>query len=159
MKRIATIIPTDLVTNSLLSSFWTFLQTKTRIRFSASWWSGNEKYFCSLFIASRALLQSDAEFNRLLKRNFITCYSCLYFSSMTLSMLCVFIAEIGWSPTLFHTYQNISQKFYTKGATILVLTRFKLGNILSSLALETGTVNNNLIIIGTWLEPLCFLVP
>ena len=31
-----------------------------------SWWSGNEKYFCFLFIASRVLLQSHAEFNRLL---------------------------------------------------------------------------------------------
>ena len=38
---------------------------KTRIWFSASWWSGNEKYFCFLFIASLALLQSHAEFNRI----------------------------------------------------------------------------------------------
>ena len=37
-----------------------------------------------LFIASRALLQSHAEFNRLLQRNFLTCYSCLYYSSMHL---------------------------------------------------------------------------
>ena len=37
---------------------------KTRIWFSASWWSSNEKYFCFLFIGSRALLQSHAEFNR-----------------------------------------------------------------------------------------------
>ena len=39
---------------------------KTRIRFLASWWFGNKKYFCFLFIASHALLQSYAEFNRLL---------------------------------------------------------------------------------------------
>ena len=39
---------------------------KIRIRFSASWWSGTEKYFCFLFIASRALLQSHAQFNRIL---------------------------------------------------------------------------------------------
>ena len=31
-----------------------------------SWWSGNEKYFCFVFIASRVLLQSNAEFNRFL---------------------------------------------------------------------------------------------
>ena len=37
---------------------------KTRIRFSASWWSGNEKYFCFFFIASCALLQSHAELNK-----------------------------------------------------------------------------------------------
>ena len=33
---------------------------KTRIRFSTSWWSGEENYFCFLFIASRALFQSHA---------------------------------------------------------------------------------------------------
>ena len=44
MKIIATIIPTDLVTKLLLSSSYPFLQTKTRIWFSTSWWSGNEKY-------------------------------------------------------------------------------------------------------------------
>ena len=43
----------------------------TRIGVSASWWSGNEKYFCFLFIASRALLQSHAEFNRLYKIIFL----------------------------------------------------------------------------------------
>ena len=83
MKIIVTIIPTDLVTNLLLSSFF-FLsyKPKTRTWFSASWWSGNEKYFCFLFIGSRALLQSHAEVNRLLYRNFLTCYSCSYYSSM-----------------------------------------------------------------------------
>ena len=57
MKVIVTIIPTYLVTNLLLSSFFHFLQTKTKIWFSASWCSGNEKYFCFLFITSRTLLQ------------------------------------------------------------------------------------------------------
>ena len=32
-----------------------------RIKFSASWWSGNEKQFCFLFIESRTLLQRYAE--------------------------------------------------------------------------------------------------
>ena len=36
----------------------------------------------------------------------------------------------------------------------LVLTRFNLENILSSLVLETGTVNNILVINSTSLEPL-----
>ena len=40
---------------------------KTRIRFSASWWSGNQRYFYFLFIVSRVLLQSHAKF----QQNFI----------------------------------------------------------------------------------------
>ena len=35
-----------------------------------------------MFIASLALIQSHSKFNRLLLRNFLTCYSCLYNSSM-----------------------------------------------------------------------------
>ena len=58
------IIPTDLVINWLLSFFIFSCKPKARIRFSASWWSGNEKYFCFLFITGLALLQSHAEFNR-----------------------------------------------------------------------------------------------
>ena len=60
MKMVVTIIRTDLVTNLFLSSFF-FLshKLKTRVKFSASWWSGNEKYFSFLFIAIRALLQSQ----------------------------------------------------------------------------------------------------
>ena len=85
MKIIVTKIPADFVTNSLLSSFCPFLQAKTRIRFSASWWSGSKKYFCFLFIASRALLQSHTEFNRLLQGNFLKCYSCSYYSSMIIT--------------------------------------------------------------------------
>ena len=39
--------------------FLSFLTNqKQESLFSASWWCGNEKYFCLLFIASRALLQS-----------------------------------------------------------------------------------------------------
>ena len=82
MKIIVTIIPTDLVNNSLLSSFCPFLQTKNKNQFFHKWWSGNEKYFYFLFIASHALLQSHAEFNRLLQMTFLACYSCSYYSSM-----------------------------------------------------------------------------
>ena len=46
--------------------FVLFYKPKKRVWFAASWWSGNEKYFCFLFIASRALLQSHPEFNILL---------------------------------------------------------------------------------------------
>ena len=48
----------------------------TRIKFSASWWSGNKKHPCFVFMASRALFQRHVEFNRLLKRNFLACYIC-----------------------------------------------------------------------------------
>ena len=82
MKIIATIIPKDLGIDSLLSCFCPFLQTKNKIKFSGSWWSGNKKYFCFLFRASCAPLQSHVEFSRLLLRNFLTCYSCSYYSSI-----------------------------------------------------------------------------
>ena len=68
MEIILTIIPNyDLVTNLLLSFFFVLTyKTKTKTRFSTSWWSSNEKYFYFLFITKRALLQNHAEFNRLL---------------------------------------------------------------------------------------------
>ena len=67
MKIIVSKIPTDFVTNLLLFILCPFIQTKNKnLFFLASWWSGNEKYFCFLVIASPALLQSHAEFNRIL---------------------------------------------------------------------------------------------
>ena len=60
----------------VLSFVCLFVETKTRITFLASWWSGNQKYFCFLFITNRALLQRYTEFNRHLYRDFLTCYSC-----------------------------------------------------------------------------------
>ena len=39
-----------------------------------------QEIFFLLFIASHRLLQSHVKFNRRLKRNFLTCYSCLYYS-------------------------------------------------------------------------------
>ena len=70
MKTIVTVIPINVATNLLLPTFRPY-KTKIRIWFSASWWSGHEKYFCFLLIASRALLQSHAEFNRLYKGTFL----------------------------------------------------------------------------------------
>ena len=77
---VVTIIPTDLAAKSLLFFFCPFLQTKNKNQASVRWWSGNKKYFFLLFIASHRLLQSHVKFNRRLKRNFLTCYSCLYYS-------------------------------------------------------------------------------
>ena len=59
----------------LFYSFFVRLwKLKIRLVFSASWWYGNKRYV--LFIASHALLQRYAEFNRLLWKYFVTCYSC-----------------------------------------------------------------------------------
>ena len=58
MKIIVTIIPTDLVTNLLYPLFVLSYKPKTRILFSESWWSGNEKYFFFLFIASPLYLKA-----------------------------------------------------------------------------------------------------
>ena len=69
MKIIVTIIPTNLVIN-FYPLFVLSYKPKTRIWFSASWWSGNEKYFYFLFIASSAVLQSHAKFNRLFIKEF-----------------------------------------------------------------------------------------
>ena len=43
MKIIVTVFPASLVASSLSSLFVLSQKTKTRIKFSASWWSGNEK--------------------------------------------------------------------------------------------------------------------
>ena len=55
--------------------------------------------------------------------------------------------------TLFHNFQNIFRTLDRKQRKF-ILTRFNLENILSSLVLETGTMNNNLIISSTLLESL-----
>ena len=121
MKRIVIIIPTDLVTNSALSFFIFFYKQKTRIHFSAGWWSGNKIYFCFLLIASRAFLQSYAEFNKLLSRYFLTCYSCSYYSFMVYlrrkylraSTLCNYVLFVWllqkFNKFLFFSYCIISQ--------------------------------------------------
>ena len=53
MKIIVTIIPTNLRTNSLLSFFCPFVETKTKSQIFKSWRSRNEKYF--LFFVYREL--------------------------------------------------------------------------------------------------------
>ena len=59
MKIIATIIPKDLVTNSLFPLFGLSYKPKKRIKFSANWWSGDEKYFC-FFVCSESRSTSKA---------------------------------------------------------------------------------------------------
>ena len=73
-------------------------EAKTDINFLGSWWSGNEKYFWFLLIASRALLQRHAEYNRILWWNFLTCYSCSFIVSWSkeataIPSHCLFIAH------------------------------------------------------------------
>ena len=104
MKIIVTTIPTDLVTNRFYPLFALPYKQKT-IMFSASRLSGNKKYFCFLFTASHALLQSHAEFNRLLKRNFLTCNSYCYFSSMLWWSIATKLRIYYWD-THFLIYQN-----------------------------------------------------
>ena len=53
MKIIVTIIPTNLRTNSPLSFFCPFVETKTKSQIFKSWRSRNEKYF--LFFVYREL--------------------------------------------------------------------------------------------------------
>ena len=66
MKIILTIIPIDLVKIYFYPLFALSYKVKTRIWFSASWWSGNGLCCCFLFIVILALLQSNAEINILL---------------------------------------------------------------------------------------------
>ena len=77
-------------------------------------------------------------------------------------MLHFFIADI--EPKVHHLpptsiiftifYKRLTPREQRK----LILTRFNLENILSSLALETGTVNNNLIITSASLQPFLLCV-
>ena len=60
----------------------TFIETKSKNEIFSNMVVWNEKWFCFLFIASRALLQRYAEFNRLLEKDFLTCYSNSYYSFM-----------------------------------------------------------------------------
>ena len=78
--------------------------------------------------------------------------------SSIIVLLHCFIAQIGSKVYQLLPF-SIILKIFSKPLTPrdqrkLVLTRFNLENILSSLALETGIVNDILIINSTLLEPL-----
>ena len=60
----------NLVTNWLLPLFCS-LEGKRKIIFLGNRWSCNERYFCFLFRASRAVLERHSEFSRLLLRNIL----------------------------------------------------------------------------------------
>ena len=77
---------------------------------------------------------------------------------VTLSVLHFFIPDIGSKVSQLPP-SSIILKIFCKSLMPreqqkLILTSFNLENILSNLALETGTVNNNLIITGMLLQPL-----
>ena len=57
VKIVVTIIFKSLVTNSLLSLFSTFVETKNKDQSSGKWWCCSKKYFCFFFIPSRLLFQ------------------------------------------------------------------------------------------------------
>ena len=82
MEIIVTIIPANVVSNSLYPFFVLSWKPKTRIKSLASWLSASKKYFCFLFIASRTLLQRYAEFNGPLQKDLLACYSFLNYSSI-----------------------------------------------------------------------------
>ena len=61
--------------------FYPFLQIKNKVQVFSKLQETFLGFFC-LFIASRALLQCHAQFHRPLKENFLTSYSCSYYSYM-----------------------------------------------------------------------------
>ena len=67
-KTIINLISTNLITKLLISLFCPLVETKIRIKFSASWWSGNENISVFLLIASRTYIH--AKLSRLLKKKF-----------------------------------------------------------------------------------------
>ena len=62
MKIIVTIIPTNLVTNSLLFLFCPFIETKNKNQVFSKLVVWQQGIVCFLFISSRALLQRYAKF-------------------------------------------------------------------------------------------------
>ena len=66
MKIIVTIFPTNLVPNSLLSLFCLFAETKDKNKNVQQVDSLVTKNISGFFIASRALFQRYAQFNRVL---------------------------------------------------------------------------------------------
>ena len=76
MKIIVTLIPIDLFL--LLSLFRSIFWSKNENQFFRKLLVWQWKKFLLIFIASRTLLQSHAEFNKLLYWNFRACYFCSF---------------------------------------------------------------------------------
>ena len=80
MKIVVAIIPTDLVTNSLLSSFCPLLHFKNKNQvFSRLVIWKQEIFLFFVYALYFKAMQNSTDFY---KNNFLTCYSCLYYSSM-----------------------------------------------------------------------------
>ena len=76
------IFPKRLATNSLLSLFLSIHRNQKQESNFQEVGGLVTRNISLLVIASRALLRSSAEFNKLLQPDFLTCYSCSYYSSM-----------------------------------------------------------------------------
>ena len=83
-----TINSKNLVKNSLLSIFCSFMQAKDKNQIVSKLVVGKEKYFGLLLIVSRILLQRHDGFNRLFIKDILRCYSCLCYNSMRKSRKC-----------------------------------------------------------------------
>ena len=80
MKIVVAIIPTDLVTNSLLSSFCPLLHFKNKNQvFSRLVIWKQEIFLFFVYPLYFKAMQNSTDFY---KNNFLTCYSCSYYSSM-----------------------------------------------------------------------------
>ena len=80
MKIVVAIIPTDLVTNSLLSSFCPLLHFKNKNQvFSRLVIWKQEIFLFFVYALYFKAMQNSTDFY---KNNFLTCYSCSYYSSM-----------------------------------------------------------------------------
>ena len=76
MKTTVTLIPTNIVPNLLSYFFCPVVKTKTKNHIFRKLVVSKQKIIIFLFIVTCALLQRNAEFDRNLKRNFLTCCSC-----------------------------------------------------------------------------------
>ena len=82
MKMIVTMIPTNVDPNSLLSLFFPFKETKNKNKIFTKLVVWFRQIVLLFVLKSHTLLQRYAEFNKLLQKNFLTCYSCFYYSSV-----------------------------------------------------------------------------
>ena len=96
-------------------------------------WQRKNIFF--LFRESHALLQGHDEFKRFLKRNFITCYSCSYYSFILLIL----------KNSSFSFYPIIVVKKYDWAIHIIFKgrSRFSIFNPMSDSKIMNSTINNS----------------
>ena len=76
------------------SLVYLFVETKDKNEIFSKLVIWQQEIFLFLFIASCAVLWRYAEFNRVLKKDFLTCYSCSYYCSMIkqiINKVCKFV--------------------------------------------------------------------